>query len=73
MKNPLMAHVEAKHLKAKPPQFDVGDIVDVHQRIVEGDKERIQIFSGNHGAVEAWRREQAKKRTAERRPDLLKE
>jgi len=46
MKNPLMAHVEAKHLKANPPQFNVGDIVDVHQRIVEGDKERIQIFSG---------------------------
>jgi len=41
-----MAHVEAKHIKANPPQFDVGDIVDVHQRIVEGDKERIQIFSG---------------------------
>ncbi|HEY4328377.1 MAG TPA: 50S ribosomal protein L19 [Phycisphaerae bacterium] len=46
MKNALMAHVEAKHLKATPPQFDVGDIVDVHQRIVEGDKERIQVFSG---------------------------
>jgi tRNA (guanine37-N1)-methyltransferase len=30
------------------------------------------LFSGNHGAVEAWRREQARKRTAERRPDLLK-
>ena len=46
MKNPLMAHVEAKHLKAKPPEFDIGDIVDVHQRIVEGDKERVQVFSG---------------------------
>src|SRR3954470_7544261 len=46
MKNALMAHVESKHIKAKPPQFDVGDIVDVHQRIVEGDKERIQVFSG---------------------------
>jgi large subunit ribosomal protein L19 len=46
MKNALMAHVESKHLKAKPPQFEVGDIVDVHQRIVEGDKERIQVFSG---------------------------
>jgi len=31
------------------------------------------LFSGNHGAVEAWRREQARKRTAERRPDLLQE
>lgn len=46
MKNALLAHVEAKHLKAKPPEFDIGDIVDVHQRIVEGDKERIQVFSG---------------------------
>jgi large subunit ribosomal protein L19 len=46
MKNALMAHVEGKHLKANPPKFQVGDIVDVHQRIVEGDKERIQVFSG---------------------------
>jgi large subunit ribosomal protein L19 len=46
MKNALLAHVESKHLKASPPQFNIGDIVDVHQRIVEGDKERIQVFSG---------------------------
>jgi large subunit ribosomal protein L19 len=46
MKNALLTHVEAKHLKATPPKFDIGDIVDVHQRIVEGDKERIQVFSG---------------------------
>jgi len=46
MKNALLTHVEAKHLKATPPKFEVGDIVDVHQRIVEGDKERIQVFSG---------------------------
>ena len=46
MKNALLTHVESKHLNANPPQFEVGDIVDVHQRIVEGDKERIQVFSG---------------------------
>ena len=46
MKNALLAHVESKHLRANPPTFEIGDIVDVHQRIVEGDKERIQIFSG---------------------------
>lgn len=46
MKNALMAHVEAKHLKSNLTAFDVGDIVDVHQKIVEGDKERIQVFSG---------------------------
>ncbi len=31
------------------------------------------LLSGNHGAVEKWRHEQAAKRTAERRPDLKKE
>jgi len=46
MKNALLAYVETKHLKATPPKFDVGDIVEVHQKIVEGDKERVQIFSG---------------------------
>ncbi|NNM86139.1 MAG: 50S ribosomal protein L19 [Phycisphaerales bacterium] len=46
MKNALLSHVESKHLKATPPQFSVGDLVDVHCRIVEGDKERIQVFSG---------------------------
>ena len=33
-------------LKQDPPQFDVGDTVDVHVRIREGEKERIQIFTG---------------------------
>ena len=31
------------------------------------------LLSGNHAAVEAWRRKQAAQRTAERRPDLLKD
>ena len=31
------------------------------------------LLSGNHAAVEAWRRKQAAHRTAERRPDLLKD
>ena len=31
------------------------------------------LFSGNHGAIEAWKREEARKRTAERRPDLRKD
>jgi large subunit ribosomal protein L19 len=34
------------YLKKNPPQFDVGDTVDVATRIIEGDKERIQVFSG---------------------------
>ncbi len=44
----LMAEVEQNQKKAKGtvPQFGVGDTVRVHFRIVEGDKERIQVFEG---------------------------
>jgi large subunit ribosomal protein L19 len=38
--------VEKQKLTAEPPQFDIGDTVDVHTRILEGEDERIQIFSG---------------------------
>ncbi len=38
--------VEKESLKEKVPQFKVGDLVDVHVKTVEGDKERIQIFNG---------------------------
>jgi large subunit ribosomal protein L19 len=33
-------------LKTDLPQLDIGDTVNVHCRIVEGEKERIQIFQG---------------------------
>src|SRR5437763_16309154 len=46
MTNAIMEAVEAPHLKKDVPQFNVGDTVDVHTRIIEGDKERIQVFSG---------------------------
>ena len=46
MTNHLIKAVEAEHLKKEPPQFQVGDTVDVATRIVEGEKERIQVFSG---------------------------
>jgi large subunit ribosomal protein L19 len=46
MTNKLLVHVEKTYLKAEPPQFQVGDTVDVATRIVEGEKERIQIFAG---------------------------
>jgi len=41
-----MNKVEQSCLKDEPPQFEIGDTVDVHTRILEGDKERIQVFSG---------------------------
>jgi large subunit ribosomal protein L19 len=38
--------VEATQLKTDIPQFKAGDTVNVHVRVIEGDKERIQQFQG---------------------------
>jgi large subunit ribosomal protein L19 len=38
--------VEKSSLKTEVPEFHIGDTVDVHTRILEGEKERIQIFNG---------------------------
>ncbi|HEX3727428.1 MAG TPA: 50S ribosomal protein L19 [Pirellulales bacterium] len=38
--------VEKSSLKTEVPEFQIGDTVDVHTRILEGEKERIQIFNG---------------------------
>jgi large subunit ribosomal protein L19 len=46
MRNNLVLAVEKSSLREQPLQFAVGDTVDVHTRILEGNKERIQIFSG---------------------------
>lgn len=46
MSQQILEMVEKPSLKTEVPEFDVGDTVDVHTRILEGDKERIQIFNG---------------------------
>jgi large subunit ribosomal protein L19 len=46
VKTEILDAVESKSLKKKIPHFEIGDIVDVHCRIKEGDKERTQIFTG---------------------------
>ena len=46
MSQEILNHVELSSLKEEPPEFEIGDMVDVHSKILEGDKERIQIFSG---------------------------
>jgi large subunit ribosomal protein L19 len=46
MKNRLVSVVEEAHLKKDSPEIAIGDQVDVHVRILEGQKERIQIYSG---------------------------
>ena len=44
--NEIIKNIEAAQLKAEVPQFRVGDTVRVHQRIKEGNRERIQVFEG---------------------------
>jgi large subunit ribosomal protein L19 len=46
MSQKILAHVEASSLKPEVATFAIGDTVDVHTRILEGEKERIQIFNG---------------------------
>ena len=46
MQNAFMELVERSSMKEKIPHFEIGDTVDVHVRILEGEKERIQIFNG---------------------------
>ena len=41
-----MDKIESEQYRQDDPKFAVGDNVRVHTRVVEGDKERIQIFSG---------------------------
>ena len=46
MSDQIMNIVEARSKKSVVSKFEIGDTVDVHCRILEGEKERIQIFSG---------------------------
>ena len=41
-----LQHVESAYLNEGQPEFRPGDTVRVHVRVVEGDKERIQVFQG---------------------------
>lgn len=46
MSHGIVKEIETEYLKKDLPQFRVGDTVDVATRIVEGEKERVQVFSG---------------------------
>ena len=46
MSNELLKAAAAKHLKADVPNFEIGDTVNVSVRIIEGDRERTQVFTG---------------------------
>ncbi len=42
----IIASINADTLKTDIPVMDIGDTVNVHCRIVEGEKERVQVFTG---------------------------
>jgi large subunit ribosomal protein L19 len=44
--NTIIDAIEKEQFKTDTAKFKVGDGVRVHTRVVEGDKERIQIFAG---------------------------
>src|SRR5205809_2303419 len=46
MNQALLDKIESEQFRKKAVNFGVGDSVRVHTKVVEGDKERIQIFSG---------------------------
>lgn len=43
----IMRKIELENMRMDIPTFRSGDTVKVHLRIVEGEKERIQVFQGN--------------------------
>src|SRR5947207_284057 len=46
MNQALLDKIESEQFRKAPANFAVGDSVRVHTKVVEGDKERIQVFSG---------------------------
>ena len=46
MNQELLNKVESAQLRKEPLEFNVGDTVKVHTKVVEGEKERIQVFTG---------------------------
>lgn len=44
--NEIIDRINKEGLKKDPPRFQIGDTVKVHTKVYEGDKERVQIFSG---------------------------
>jgi large subunit ribosomal protein L19 len=41
-----LALVEKEFIRKDAPRMDIGDTINVHLRIIEGDKQRIQVFQG---------------------------
>ena len=58
--NPIISEITAEQVKKDITPFKVGDGVRVHTKVREGDKERVQVYSGiviartGHGIHEAF-------------------
>lgn len=46
MNQALLEKIESEQFRKEPLDFNVGDTVRVHTKVVEGEKERIQVFAG---------------------------
>jgi large subunit ribosomal protein L19 len=46
MNQAIQDKIESEQFRKDKPQFAVGDSVKVHTKVIEGDKERIQVFAG---------------------------
>lgn len=42
----IISKIQEEQLKKEVPQFNIGDTVKVSLKIVEGDRERVQVFQG---------------------------
>jgi large subunit ribosomal protein L19 len=60
MNQALLDKIEKEQYRKDSPVFNVGDSVRVHTKVIEGDKERIQVFAGvvigrrGHGLGESF-------------------
>jgi large subunit ribosomal protein L19 len=46
MNNALIDMIEKAQIKSDYPEFSIGDTLDIHTRIIDGNNERIQVFTG---------------------------
>jgi large subunit ribosomal protein L19 len=44
--NPTIEAIEREQLQQNVPEFKPGDTVKVHVKVIEGEKERVQVFAG---------------------------
>ena len=44
--NEIIRKIEAEQMKENAPEFNVGDTVKVYAKVIEGSRERIQVYEG---------------------------